>query len=582
MQGRALTFHSPTDSASGRSDPHRALQVYCALGIVALGALQSWTHRYLIYSDGISYLEIADAYASGKWREAINAYWSPLYSWLIAVTHLLFRPSPAQELPLLHALGFAIFLFALFAFELFIRELRRISPAAAGRCFIAVSHLVFAWASLALIWTFRPLPDMTVLAILFLCAALALRVEQTHSPAAALALGFVLAFGYFAKTAMFPVSVVFLLCLAPKRKCCLIASLAFIVTCSPFMIAVSASKERLTIGDSGRLNYAWEVNHIRRSVHWQGSPGTPAHATRSIHEAPEVFEFVSPVPGFYPPWRDPSYWYEGVPVEFNLRNQVAAIPYNGSACLLRLITCPGLLIAVCDLLTRRARIGHEWRCIIVPSAFALAMYCLVFVEPRYIAGFGALISISVLASASTGSSQGWKLAIAVCGLLSFVLLSGADLLNDAQVVQSDIKGQLSYGDGELAKQLKSEGVLEGVTVGYIGASMDAYPVRLCGARIVCEVPVHYWRYHRGIKLGREELERFWEQPPEQRKDILTLMHTNGASAVIADMVPAWADTTGWKELGNRGFPALTPHLPSDSRAYIYHFAEDSADRRGPQ
>jgi Dolichyl-phosphate-mannose-protein mannosyltransferase len=48
-----------------------------------LGAL--WLlpqHRHELNPDGVSYLSIARHYADGHWSEAINGYWSPLYSWL--------------------------------------------------------------------------------------------------------------------------------------------------------------------------------------------------------------------------------------------------------------------------------------------------------------------------------------------------------------------------------------------------------------------------------------------------------------------------------------------------------------------
>ena len=32
-------------------------------------------------SDGVSYLDIGDAYFRGDWKAAVNAYWSPVYSW---------------------------------------------------------------------------------------------------------------------------------------------------------------------------------------------------------------------------------------------------------------------------------------------------------------------------------------------------------------------------------------------------------------------------------------------------------------------------------------------------------------------
>lgn len=52
------------------------------VAIVVWGAIQS---RYILGNiDGISYLSIARQYAAGQWETAINAYWSPLISWLIA------------------------------------------------------------------------------------------------------------------------------------------------------------------------------------------------------------------------------------------------------------------------------------------------------------------------------------------------------------------------------------------------------------------------------------------------------------------------------------------------------------------
>lgn len=39
-------------------------------------------HCYHLGADGISYVSIAAKYVNGDWFNAINAYWSPLYSWL--------------------------------------------------------------------------------------------------------------------------------------------------------------------------------------------------------------------------------------------------------------------------------------------------------------------------------------------------------------------------------------------------------------------------------------------------------------------------------------------------------------------
>jgi hypothetical protein len=50
-------------------------------------------YRYETTPDGISYLSVASEYASGHFRDAVNLYWSPLFSWLIAPLILLSIPA---------------------------------------------------------------------------------------------------------------------------------------------------------------------------------------------------------------------------------------------------------------------------------------------------------------------------------------------------------------------------------------------------------------------------------------------------------------------------------------------------------
>lgn len=53
------------------------------LGFV-LVALTAYSARYTLNPDGVSYISIASQYVDGHSSDAINAYWSPLLSWLIA------------------------------------------------------------------------------------------------------------------------------------------------------------------------------------------------------------------------------------------------------------------------------------------------------------------------------------------------------------------------------------------------------------------------------------------------------------------------------------------------------------------
>jgi hypothetical protein len=54
------------------------LIIYSSLAIFSINY-----YHYHLGADGISYLSIAMKYVHGDWANAVNGYWSPLYSWLI-------------------------------------------------------------------------------------------------------------------------------------------------------------------------------------------------------------------------------------------------------------------------------------------------------------------------------------------------------------------------------------------------------------------------------------------------------------------------------------------------------------------
>src|SRR5579862_2236641 len=76
------------------------------LSSLGLGLLALWVRKYDIYSDGISYLEIAAKYRAGDWNGAVNAYWSPLYSWVLAAAGWFLRAPVSSEVPMLHLVNF--------------------------------------------------------------------------------------------------------------------------------------------------------------------------------------------------------------------------------------------------------------------------------------------------------------------------------------------------------------------------------------------------------------------------------------------------------------------------------------------
>src|SRR3954452_16849970 len=110
----------------------RATVLAMWLACVLLAAGAAWLTRRTMNPDGVSYLDIADAWRHGHWDRALNEYWSPLYSWLLALWLMLVRPSPAHEYAAVHALNVVIFALALVAFAYLLEALLALARRRAG------------------------------------------------------------------------------------------------------------------------------------------------------------------------------------------------------------------------------------------------------------------------------------------------------------------------------------------------------------------------------------------------------------------------------------------------------------------
>ena len=102
----------------------------CPRVLSAIAWLISWL---TIAEDGLSYIEIGEAYFRGDWKHAINGYWSPAYSWVLGFALSLVHPSRTMESTVIHIANFVIYVFSIIAFDYFLdkqklsgREVREI------------------------------------------------------------------------------------------------------------------------------------------------------------------------------------------------------------------------------------------------------------------------------------------------------------------------------------------------------------------------------------------------------------------------------------------------------------------------
>ncbi|HEY9229511.1 MAG TPA: hypothetical protein VIP11_22870 [Gemmatimonadaceae bacterium] len=560
----------------------RLRAAFWAIGL-ALGALQGWiTRQRLSSDDAIAYLDIGDAYLRGDWHAAINAYWSPLYSWLLGGVVAVVHPAIRWEFPLVKAVNFSLFVFAFVAFELFLRQIIAYTEreAVKGRdaattvprwAWIVFGYSAFLWTSLVFIGVSSDTPDMLVAVLFYLAAALILRIRASGATRDYVALGVVLGLGYLAKTAMFPIALVFFAVAmlgAPRRRLgvahTLRAVLVFAVVAGPFVAAISVAKGRPTFGDTGKLNYAWVVTrYVRPFRFWEGREpmvGVPTHAPRELSRRPEVFEFSKPVAGTYPPWHDPSYWYEGVATRFRLAGQLSAIYVNViyyAATFVAWFVLAWLALAGfgADMRRSLSALSTTW-IISIPALAALAIYFVstdmssmnIPTQPsgRFIAAPVAVLFAVLVSSVRRSDARSAHRRIAMVATLAAALV-GIELARDVGRKLQDERsreGQVAAQQVQIADTLRKLGLREGDRVAISGSYIFPYYhwARLARLKIIGEIHAD------GL---------YWDQPQATRAGILDRLHEAGATVIVQRPPQPPTDESGWISLGN-GYFAIFP------------------------
>jgi hypothetical protein len=175
---------------------------------IVLGSAETFAARNSIGPDSRSYLEVARAYLRRDWSMAINAYWSPLYSWLEAVTLGLTHPSWRWEYPVTHAMNFLIYLVAIAAFEFFWGGMPRSESGVPNSALWILGYSMFLWLTVGFLSLTGP--DLCVATMVYFIAGLLLRICENAEWRYFIWLGIALAIGYFAKAVLFPMALVFL------------------------------------------------------------------------------------------------------------------------------------------------------------------------------------------------------------------------------------------------------------------------------------------------------------------------------------------------------------------------------------
>lgn len=550
---------------------------------VALGLAQAWANRHFMSSDGISYLDMGDAFIRRDWHMFVNAWWSPLYPILLGSMRALLRPSPYWEFTCVHLLNFFIFIFALVCFEFFLRQLiaelhlrNASTPSPMPEwCWWALGYIVFLWSSLSLISLQTVSPDMLMAGFTYIALGLLLRIRaQTTARKNYALLGVVLGLGYLAKAPMFPLALIFLAtCLllsenfrtAPPRV--LVAFVIFGVIATPWISALSHVKHRFTFGDTGRLNYMFYVNHAGPFWFWQdvgSGQGKFLHPPRKIFDQPPAYEFGTPLQGTQPVWYDPSYWGEGGRPKFNLRGQISVLKESLDS---YLASWPAALtVGLVALAWFSGRgtwslrdIGEQWPVWLTALA-GLGMYSVILVQHRYIAVFLAIFWLGLFSGLRLPNTADARRAF-VGVVIGIVVAMAIPLAGSAFNDLIKIAHRPAHAQWRIAQQLRNMGIQSGDRVARIGGTRAADWARLLRASVIAEVPYY-------------ATEEFWTAPPQVQKSVLRAFAEAGAKAVVAQS-SAHLPPADWRRLGNSDYFALLLPVAGQTSAVSHEFGVGS-------
>ena len=501
------------------------------------GLVQCWSYRFWIEPDGVNYLDVATSYLRHDWTAAINSYWSPLYSWLLAVTLYVVRPSGYWESTVLHLLNFVIFLFALRCGEFFISELlnSRTEKSIPDWAIWTVGYSLLLFVSLIMNAPYLDTPDLCTSGLVYVASGFLIRIHSGRATLRAFMIfGIVLGIAYLSKTIMFLVAFAFLVA-AGRRRGTVLAFACFVAVTLPWITILTRSVGRITYGDAGPVNYVRYVAHS----------GTPVHPPRIIFTSPEVREFARPIRATYQPSYNAPYWLEGLHPRFERHEQFRVLVGSAkdylhiltgqkefvAGFLLVFLACPTLL-------------PIRWH-VLVPALWGCSLYALVHVESRLVGVFFVLFWLVLYSGLRIRSERFVKLVIFA------IALATAFKIGRAAINQPLHPPHIQW---QTAQAIQKMGIEPGSQVAVFGfpTAVADYWAHLLGVRVVAEIQA-------------DDMPTYWSAPSGVRTEILSRLSDLGIRAIVTTS----PQEDGWQMIPGTNFGVRLAKNPAgDSKKLL--------------
>ena len=266
--------------------------------------------RGTITPDGVPYLENAELFAQGRFADAIQGYWSPGYSLMLAPAAWLASGNRAVLLLIAHAVQVGLGVTALWLAMIAVR--RRVPVHTQRVVFWGCAWVILRWLTLEFVT-----PDL-LLCVLLLCFAIRLPARGARDAAW---LGVIAGAGFLVKTSIWPwlvvaVAIAIVRSLRDRswRAFPWITTAVGGAAAAAFIAILSVRAGYPTLGSVGPLNVRWYLGDVtRRTPDTDQGPHATRRALTLASGAVVTLHDLRPTTRTYAPWSDPERWANGVP-----------------------------------------------------------------------------------------------------------------------------------------------------------------------------------------------------------------------------------------------------------------------------
>lgn len=356
-----------------------SLIIYLIIGILLINHYQ-----YIINSDGISYISIAQEYLNGNFADAVNGYWGPLFSWVLA-PFLALGSTPLQMLYSTKLLSLIIGFFTIIGIRLLISrfEIEKSTE----------TIILFSSIPIVLFFSFNLItPDLLVTCILIYYLYFIFSPQYPNKVLNSVLCGLLGSLAYLSKSyALFFFLVHFILfnsiyyfksiTKGEKRKILknlFLGLIVFFIISGVWIGLISSKYGELTIGTTGQYNQALigPQSQGQQPLYYQGLLKPSSTNAISIWEDPSYLKMES-----WSPFESEEYFkYQ---INLILQNILDILNVIESFSLLSILIIAGSLLFIIrssSISTSKNKISYLLITIVLYSAG----YSLILVESRYL------------------------------------------------------------------------------------------------------------------------------------------------------------------------------------------------------